>query len=393
MVRAGRENHGGGREARNGERVDERDTMFARMARRPGTLAYHEFYSRRPELQRVDDRLRALPELGRPGGILFDPRVAGEADRWFAAIESQRPDERLVADLAARLRSGTDLALGVHDLCRALGAVAAGCAPVEPAFVYSAKGRPDADYGRPVDLDHPSAVVFLVEMEFAAMQHAPWPEVLRESARQYYRAADISRTVAAVLQHCGYQARAHYDAHYDVILPPLAVRAGLGEMGRNNILIAHRFGSRVRIGAISTDAPLRHDRPVSLGARAFCERCRKCADNCPSRALSTGPPDLIRGVQRWSTRTERCYGYWRTIGSDCGICIAVCPFSHRNTPLHSLVRWTVRRVPCSHRPLLWCDDLLYGRSWRGLPGARGEHPPGQESKQDRGDHKQSVHQV
>ena len=46
-------------------------------------------------------------------------------------------------------------------------------------------------------------------------------------------------------QAAGHDAKPHYDAHYDVILPPLAVHAGLGELGRNNILVADRFGSRV----------------------------------------------------------------------------------------------------------------------------------------------------
>jgi len=40
-----------------GPRFDERDTMFARMARRARTPPYEEYYSRRPELQKADDRV------------------------------------------------------------------------------------------------------------------------------------------------------------------------------------------------------------------------------------------------------------------------------------------------------------------------------------------------
>jgi reductive dehalogenase len=212
-------------------------------------------------------------------------------------------------------------------------------------------------------LAHPSVVVFLVEMDHDTMRRAPKAEVLRESARRYHQAAAISFTVAAFLQQAGHAARAHYDAHYDVILPPLAVRAGLGELGRHNLLIADRFGTRVRIGAVSTTAPLVHDQPVALGARRFCEVCMKCARDCPSRALSDGPRVTVRGVEKWTTDVERCYGYWRSVGTDCGICMATCPFSHRDDRFHASVRWLVRRLPVAHRFLRWCDDLIYGRGW------------------------------
>jgi reductive dehalogenase len=250
-----------------------------------------------------------------------------------------------------------------------LGAVAAGCAPLDRDFVYTAKGRFDEDYGRRIDLEHPTAIVFLVEMDFDAMQRAPTAATLRESARQYHRAARISMVTAEAIRGLGRDAKPHYDAHYDVILPPLAVLAGLGELGRNNILIADRCGSRVRIGAVTTDLELAHDRPVDLGAARFCEICRKCADNCPSNALATGDREEVRGVEKWPTNVERCYGYWRNAGTDCGVCMACCPFSHRSNRFHNTVRWMVRHVPFFRRPALWCDDLVYGRKWRTVTGS------------------------
>jgi epoxyqueuosine reductase QueG len=189
-----------------------------------------------------------------------------------------------------------------------------------------------------------------------------------ESARQYHRAAGIAFTVAAVLHTLDEEAKPHYDAHYDVILPPLAVAAGLGELGRNNILVADRFGSRVRIGAVTTRLPLRLDRPVELGVRRFCGICRKCAENCPSGALSCDGPVEVRGVSKWPTRVERCYAYWRAVGTDCGICMACCPFSHRDNAFHNLIRWVVRNVPPAHRLLKALDDLVYGRRWQEQKG-------------------------
>jgi reductive dehalogenase len=349
-------------------RFDERDTMFARMARRPGTPAYDDYYARRSELRKTDDRIRALPGLCRPGGRHYHPEVSAEAERYFEEIPGLEPDAAVVGAWARELQMSSHPQSTLKEMLRALGAVAVGYAPVDPGFVYSHKGRHDADYGREIHLDHPSAIVFLVEMDFDAMQRAPQAETIRESARQYHRGAVISKTVTTVLEAWGFAARSHHDAHYDVILPPLAVRAGLGELGRNNILIADRYGSRVRIGAVTTTMPLEADAPVDLGADHFCAVCRKCAENCPSRALSLGEKKDVRGVLKWPTNVERCYAYWRSVGTDCGICMAVCPFSHRDNAFHTLVRGMVRRASWTHRAARWFDDRVYGREWNPAGG-------------------------
>jgi reductive dehalogenase len=346
-------------------RVDERDTMFARMARRQGSPSYEEYYRRRPDLKAVDDRLRTMPDLLRPGGVHFDQAICADADRWFRRIDEIAPDPTLVTRLAERLTAAPDPTSGLQAAAVELGGVASGSCRVDSAFVYTHKGRFDRHYGQPIALDHASAFVFLVEMGADQMRRAPRAEAIRESARQYYRAAVIARTLESVLIAIGYSARSHYDAHYDVVLPPLAVAAGLGELGRHNLLIADRFGTRVRIGAITTDAPLRHVAPASRGVRHFCGACLKCADNCPSRALSDGAPEDVRGITKWPTHSERCYGYWRRVGTDCGICMAVCPFSHRDTWLHNNVRRLVTRAPWLAAWLVRADDLVYGREWPG----------------------------
>jgi len=234
-------------------RTDERNTTFARMARRPGTPAYVDYYHWHPERQARDDRLRALPELLRPGGQHFAAAICGDAEDWFRRIDTIEPDPSLVAQLAVRLQTSPDPNEGLRSIAAAHGAVASGVCRLDPAFVYTHKGRFDSNYGAEISLDHSVAFVFLVEMDFEEMQRAPRAEAIRESARQYYRAAVIARLLEAVLLAAGRSARAQYDAHYDVILPPLAVAAGLGELGRHNLLVADRVGTRVRIGAVTTD--------------------------------------------------------------------------------------------------------------------------------------------
>lgn len=345
-------------------RFDERDTIFARMERKPGTAAYQEYYRRNPERRQIDDRLRSMPELCSPGGRFYEPIIMAQADRNFRDIESIQPDEELARTLSAFLREARDPGAAIKTILRRLGAVASGSTSVRDFFVYSHKGRFDRDYGAPVHLEHPTAILFLVEMNFHEMRHAPRAATLRESSRQYFRAATISKTLTAVLNSCGYQATSHHDAHYQVILPGLAVQAGLGELGRNNILVADRFGSRVRIGAVTTTMILKHDPAVDLGISRFCRICSRCAHSCPARALTAGEKSEIRGILKWPTNSEQCYAYWRSVGTDCGICMAVCPFSHRNTWFHNFVRFVVRKSPRSHRALLYLEELIYGNAWR-----------------------------
>lgn len=342
-------------------RVDERDVVFGRMARDAGTAEYEEYYSRRPELKKEDDRIRNMPGLMKPGALYYHPRISGRAEEYFNEILQIEPDPSVLEVWRERIADSHDSTGAVREMILELGAVAVGIAPLGQEYIYTHKGRFAYDYGCEIELDHPSVILFLVEMDFNEMSCAPMAEVIRESARQYYRAAVISKTAEAVLRAAGASARSHHDAHYDIILPPLAVAAGLGEVGRNNFLIADRYGSRVRIGAVTTDLVLRYDSPIYLGADHFCTICRKCADNCPSRALSTGEKEDVLGVRKWPTGVEQCYAYWRYVGSDCSICMVVCPFSHRNNWFHNTIRMAVKLNLWIRHIALFFDNLVYGR--------------------------------
>ena len=345
-------------------RVDERDTMFARIGREAGTPQYEEYYSRRPELKQGDDHLRAMIPLMKPGAREYDPKISRQAELYFEEIFDIEADPATVDKWRVRFEDSPDKNQTIREMVLALGAVAVGCTSLREEYIYTHKGRFAEDYGHQIRLDNPSVIIFLVEMDFDEMKRAPRAEAIRESARQYWRAAVVARNLEAVLKAAGYAAKAHYDAHYDLILPPLAVEAGLGEVGRNNFLIANRFGSRVRIAAVTTDLLLGQDVPIYLGVDHFCSICRKCADNCPSRALSLIGREEVRGVRKWPTETEKCYAYWRQVGTDCGICMAVCPFSHRNTLFHNLVRCAVRLNPWLRHIARFFDDLIYSHQWK-----------------------------
>src|SRR5690606_15326189 len=91
---------------------------------------------------------------------------------------------------------------------------------------------------------------------------------------------------------------------------------------------------RLRFSKIFTDLPLTHDAPKPLGVKAVCDICTRCAEACPVKALPFGAPEAgganrsaIKGVVKWTSDAEKCFGYWAKLASDCAICLRVCPFN------------------------------------------------------------------
>ena len=89
----------------------------------------------------------------------------------------------------------------------------------------------------------------------------------------------------------------------------------------------------------------------------------------------------INVVQRWQIDQEACYTLWCVLGTDCGRCVKVCPYSHPDNTLHRMVRWGIRNSVLFRKAALKLDDLFYGRipppreleDWMSAPPT--ERPP------------------
>lgn len=108
-----------------------------------------------------------------------------------------------------------------------------------------------------------------------------------------------------------------------------AVRAGLGWIGKNDVVITRRYGPRVRLSAILIDAAFECGQPV---VESGCpEDCRRCVDICPCKALkdTRWTPDALRADIVDYRRCNRMRSAWiPRLGrkSACGLCLAACPF-------------------------------------------------------------------
>ena len=193
------------------------------------------------------------------------------------------------------------------------GAGAAGIAPVTEKALYK-------DY----DVDYPNAVVVLMPMDSEEMAFVTSNRAGTETMRAYM---EITRTVIALAEHIrgmGWRARAYAEAA-DILHIPLAIDAGLGQLGKHGSLICREFGSSMRIASVLTDLPLAHDKPVDIAVDDLCMGCRRCTIDCPVDAISDSK-QMVRGVEKWYVDFDKCAPYFtHTVG--CGICIEVCPWT------------------------------------------------------------------
>ncbi len=344
------------------ERVDERDTMFAREEYTQGTEKYERYYSMRPEYRKIDDRIRRLPELLAPGGKFYQPERSGYIASLFEI------EERLITMVDGSvnpIRSKFEpeqTSMLLKEMTIHLGADEVGIADLNPNYVYSHVGRGPEEWGSEIENTHRFVIAFTVEMDYRKVDEAPGIGITEETALQYLNAQKISIALARYIRDLGYPARAHVaGSNYQIMLPPVAYDAGLGELGRLGYLISQKYGARIRLGAVTTDIPLITDPIIQFGVQDFCEKCKKCAVNCPSGSIPYDEKMVVRGVEKWMLKIEKCFQYWRIIGTDCGICMKVCPFSHPDTLIHDILRKGIRNSSFARTISLWGDDLFYGK--------------------------------
>jgi ferredoxin len=363
-------------------RFHEADAVLSRRLLKPGSLAYEAYYHEHPLLKEQDDLSRKAPGLLSKQSRYYHPGTFAAATSNFHLIETlgtytnHLPGESRKSTLTGENPEdmgnpkNTDPEKTSNFIIRWMkqnGAHSAGITPLRPYHLYSHKGR-GARSGQPVDLSHTSAIAITVEMDHSMMLSAPAGTSVMESSEQYLRSGVLALKLAAFIRELGYRATAHIDGNYEVICPLVAVDAGLGTIGRMGLLMTPRLGPRVRIAVVTTDLELIAGRSDPDRTTVhFCQLCKKCAVNCPVAAIPNGSQMTEEGVDRWRINSEKCYHFWTLSGTDCGRCITVCPFSHRNNLFHGFIRWGIKNNLFFRYLALKLDDVFYGRRPRIRP--------------------------
>ena len=276
----------------------------------------------------------------------------------------------------------------IKAVARRLGADLVRVGPLHPAWVYTHRGTgpffegyegnpsygsgvPDEyqglKYGDPMEINHKYAISTAFRQDANLIRTGPSLLSDFETGRVYAIGALASVELARYIRGLGYPARAHHLRNYGVLLVPVAVDAGLGELARCGYAVTKELGANFRLACVSTDLPLAPDKPTDLGVQDYCEKCVKCVDNCPPGAIPSGPRVDVRGVRKWRIDEERCLLYWGSQGAACGICQVVCPWSKPRTLFHRFTAEVATRVPWARRFLARADDWVYGTRYEPRP--------------------------
>lgn len=107
-----------------------------------------------------------------------------------------------------------------------------------------------------------------------------------------------------------------------------AVNAGLGWIGKNDVLITEKYGPRVRLSVVLIDYPFETGTKIT---ESRCSSCNKCVDICPHKALK-GKNWNIKVLRNdlidYHLCNQKRSTYIESHGrkNACGLCMVVCPF-------------------------------------------------------------------
>jgi epoxyqueuosine reductase len=158
------------------------------------------------------------------------------------------------------------------------------------------------------------------------IQNQPTPLYFHHYQRVNILLDTIGLIVTSAIQELGYQAmpipasqimdwktqKGHLSHKH------MASAAGLGWIGRNNLLVNEEFGSRIRLVTVLTDLPL----VISSPSIKDCGSCLNCLSVCPAGAIK---------VRQEEFDHLRCYEQLRTFAKTlhfshniCGVCVKAC---------------------------------------------------------------------
>jgi reductive dehalogenase len=276
---------------------------------------------------------------------------------------------RLPKDVKLAGFDPVDMSHRVKKAARLLGADMVGICELDSRWIYSHWYNLHTRENGPLEVSEECkyAIAIAVEMDYEMFRTSPTEVEGAATGLGYSRMAFVAGSLAHFIRDLGYIAIA--SGNDTGLSIPIAIDAGLGELGRHGILITPKFGPRVRICKVITDLPLFPDNPIEFGVAEFCKICGICSENCPGRAIQYGERTTNAlnisnnpGVMKWPVDAEKCFKFWSKNHSCCGNCIRVCPFNKPDTLFHRMVKWQVKNFSQLDRFYRWTDSLCaYGK--------------------------------
>ena len=220
-----------------------------------------------------------------------------------------------VAKHKIQVNDPNEMARHLKQKAKELGAGVVGITEIQPHDLYE-----------DTEIKHRYAISIGIPMRREEMQYVPHARSGLEVQRVYGEVARTAVELAEYIRSLGWPAFAYSDPRStDILQIPLAIRAGLGQLGKHGSMICEEYGSNFRLSAVATDIPLTLDEPVDIGVDDLCLGCRRCTIDCPPDAIAD-EKQWVRGEYRWYVDFDKCVPYFSTT-YGCAICIEVCPWS------------------------------------------------------------------
>lgn len=200
--------------------------------------------------------------------------------------------------------------------------------------------------GNLIEVKYKNAILVLMRKESNAMHASTGSDWIGDpiSFQAYEHLGMVAETLANYIRRLGWDASAQYGPsfanRYSILLPPLLLEAGMGEVSRAGIILNPYLGLGYKAAAVLTNMPLIPDTPIDFGLQSFCQECKICAQNCPSKAISLGDKVMYNGYETWKLDTRRCasFNFTNKNGTMCNCCVKSCPWTNPPTWPHNLVR-------------------------------------------------------
>jgi epoxyqueuosine reductase len=220
--------------------------------------------------------------------------------------------------------------------------------------------------GNKVDPRFENAIIIVMRKDRNAVYASSGSDWMGDpiSFQAYQHLGMVTETLANYIRRLGWEASPQYGPSfvdkYSVLLPPLLLAAGVGEVSRAGIIVNPYLGLSYKAAAVLTNMPIIPDKPIDFNLQKFCQDCKICAENCPSKAISRGDKVIYNGYETWKLDTRRCasYNFTNRHGTMCNRCVKSCPWSQPTTWGHNLVRKLVMRYSITHPIAIRAAHLL-----------------------------------
>src|SRR5215208_1293624 len=310
-----------------------------------------------------------------PLGRTNSPNRSRDQRNYFTAVLRQAPDGK-VNPKRTEVNDPAAMARHIRRVGQYLGADIVGIGKAHPALLYGGGSLNDGGY----TVDRSNGAVSPQELceryPYVIVTSVAWDYALAQAHRHHIGDAAYDTTLMQTILVLTALERYIKDLGYTALRGKVnpqaaALASGVGELGRNGLIITQQFGARVHLNdAILTDLPLEPGKPIDLGVEDFCKICRKCAETCPTNSITFEGKQVFNGVEKYKIKWETCYKL-RPIVSEhwnvCLTCSTVCPYTKPNAWWRTLALRTLTTTPRRLRPavvrsLKWLDDTLWGRT-------------------------------